>query len=287
VLERAGGPMPEKQVHDEILQSRGLTETTWSLLRLRAPFVLLGDSQLGLAPRDVPGGAEALDTIVRAVATALHEEQVGWDRQEIERFVHDFGEPWASWGSRLVRSVLRLSGRFRLTRAGGAGLAEWEDARVPIRLPHEAPRLREPTSAEVRASLLERWLISLPERAAPIARELTKADGEDLEESLRVWNDELVAVATWNPAVEHDQVRRLLSLVHLLRDVMDPPADASPRSESEARSARRLRPLVVAALLYLGVAAKARTELVVGSLDDDEAVLSATHDLWLSSIERA
>lgn len=265
ILERAGGPMPEREVHDAILQTRGLTETTWALLRLRAPFVLLGDVQLGIAPRDVPGGATALEAAVRAIASALHEEQIGWDRHEVERFFRDLGAPWSAWGSRLARSVLRLSGMFRLTRAGGVGLAEWSDARVPLRMPHEAPRLREPTSAEVRASLLERWLISLPERAAPIARELVKEDHPALEEDLRGWEDKLLA--TMHPALEPTQVARLVQLAHELH---------------AGDFGRRLGPLVRAALAYVCMAAEARTEPMIGMLDDDETVLVATRDLCVA-----
>lgn len=263
ILERAGGPLPEKQVHDAILQSHGLTETTWSLLRLRAPFVLLGDSMLGLAPRDVPGGAEALEHAVYAVAGALHEEQVGWDRQEVERFVRELGAPWDNWGHRLTRSVLRLAGVFRLTRAGGIGLAEWEDARVPIRVAREPLRAREPTSAEVRASLLERWLISLPERSAPLARELVNEEHPELAQELDAWREQLLQLST-HEAIEPVQVARLLALAGEL---------------ASGDYGRRLTPLVHAALIYVCRAAAERNAPRVGMLDDDEAVLSTTRDL--------
>jgi hypothetical protein len=269
VLEAAGGPVPERDVHDQILQARGLTETTWALLRLRGPFLLMDGALLGLAPRDVPGGSAALDTMVAAIARALHEEQVGWDRREIERFVRDFGEPYASWGQRTMRSVLRLSGLFRLTRAGGIGLSEWEHARVPVRITGDDTGFRrEPTSAEVRASLLERWLISLPERAAPVARELTQETHTDLAGDLRTWETELRAVTIWNKAVEPAQVERMIEHAHAL---------------CAGDFGRRMVALVQAALRYVCVAEAGRDEYVIGALDADEAVLAATREFVRST----
>lgn len=270
VLEAAGGPLPERDVHDELLRARGLTDTTWALLRLRAPFLLMDGALLGLTPRDVPGGSAALDTMVLAIARALHEEQVGWDRREVERFVRDFGEPYASWGQRTLRSVLRLSGLFRLTRSGGLGLSEWEHARVPVRvLGDDARQRREPTSAEVRASLLERWLIVLPERAAPLARELSQEAPGSLQDELRTWETELRAITTWNTTVEPAQVERMIELAHALRD---------------GDFARRLQAMVHAALRYVCVAEAARDEYVIGALDDDEAVLVATREFVTTSL---
>ena len=263
-LEAAGGPLPERDVHDQLLQARGLTDTTWALLRLRAPFLLMDGALLGLAPRDVPGGSAALDTMAQAIARALHEEQVGWDRREVERFVRDFGEPYASWGQRTMRSVLRLSGLFRLTRAGGIGLAEWEHARVPVRVTGDETRIhREPTSAEVRASLLERWLITLPERTAGVARELAQEAHEHLADDLRTWEAALLAVTTWNTAVEEAQVQRMFEHARWL---------------AAQDLGRRVQPMVNAALRYVCVTEATREEYVIGALDDDEAVLSATRD---------
>ncbi len=263
-LEAAGGPMPEREVHDQLLQARGLTDTTWSLLRLRAPFLLMDGAMLGLAPRDIPGGSAAFATLAQAIARALHEEQLGWDRRELEHFVRDFGAPYASWGQRSMRSVLRLSGLFRLTRAGGIGLAEWEHDRVPVRALDDATRvLREPSSAEVRASLLERWLIVLPERAARLARELAQEQPPHLEDDLRAWEASLRAVATWNTAVETEQVERLIEHAHALLA-----CDGGCRLQTLARTALR----------YACVSEAARDAYVIGALDDEEAVLAATRD---------
>ncbi len=129
-LIKAGSPLPEGEVRSRVSARRGLTELGWTLMRTRAPFVLFDDGRMGLAPRDVPGGEPAMTKARHATAAWLEQRDEGAGVADTRLFMASLGELWASWDTRLVRSVLRHDGRFRLAQGGGLGLAAWGETRT-------------------------------------------------------------------------------------------------------------------------------------------------------------
>jgi len=127
VLVEAGGPIDENELVERVKRARGLGQHTWTLMRMRRPFLLFGDGRIGLAPRDVSGGEAAIGAFVDAVYAALDKRQQGLSSAELRPYM----SARSDWDLRLARSLLRHDGRFRAAAGGSLGLAEWEDTRAP------------------------------------------------------------------------------------------------------------------------------------------------------------
>lgn len=127
VLADAGAPILETELVDRVKRARGLGQHTWTLMRMKRPFLLFADGRVGLAPRDIPGGADVAARFADALYESLYERQHGLSSTELRSLV----EGRAGWDLRLARSVLRHDGRFRAAAGGSVGLAEWEGTRAP------------------------------------------------------------------------------------------------------------------------------------------------------------
>ncbi len=131
ILLAEGEPLLESELMLRFQQLRGVTETSWQMMRFRRPILLMAGDRIGLYPRDVPGGEAAVQAITEALVNQLEAEGRGITQAQLHDFVTEVVPEATGWDPRLCRSVLRLDGRFRLTRGGAVGLAEWPDARVP------------------------------------------------------------------------------------------------------------------------------------------------------------
>ncbi len=162
-LTKAGGPLAESELRARVSARRGVTELGWAMMRTRAPFVLCEDGRMGLAPRDVPGGEAAIAAARDATAAWLEQRDEGAGVADTRLFLASLGAPMASWDTRLVRSVLRHDGRFRLAQGGGLGLAAWGETRTK-------------TQREVLAELLDQGAGRV--RVADVIAALPTASGE-------------------------------------------------------------------------------------------------------------
>jgi len=312
-LERAGAPLPEAELRARVSARRGVSDLGWSMMRVRKPFVLFEDGTVGLAPRDVPGGEAAMVATADALAAWLEQRDEGAQVADTRLFVQSLGAPAATWDMRMLRSVLRHDGRFRLATGGGLGLAAWGETRTKtqrevleelldagegrarvadaiaalptasgepttrikvgmlahqvgarlagdfvVRLdPSGAPSLRELPSVE------REWVEKVPERAAAVYTRLLRAprEGAPLMLAVAAWEEEMRAQA--GPAVDDAQVVRLAEKARALL------ARAAVEAVSPWAKAAR------AAVEYLVCVEDGESDVVVGGLDDDEAVLAA------------
>ncbi len=133
LLDGAGGPLPLARLEEGVSRVRGAPAATIRLTLLRPPFFELEDEVFGLAPRDVPGGAEALAEAVAAVEEELEARQQGLGPAEVRDLVRELGDEHAEWTLSMVRSLARMHEPLRLNRSGGIGLLEWDDDRLPTR----------------------------------------------------------------------------------------------------------------------------------------------------------
>lgn len=305
ILEAAGEPLPQAEVLKRARERRGLSDTTWNMQRMRPPFVLFGADRIGLAPRDVPGGADACEPFREHLYTWLEARERGCGSAELLELLAERGEPWASWDIRLARSILRHDPRFRLALGGGVGLAAWggtrtrnqgqvlEDllgsegrvsvadaaAALPTASGEPMTRVRIGLLArtvgarlqgddivraaaapepEDRASDVAQWG-AIPEKALPTFLDALREprELEALLTALGEWRCAMLAVE--DPAVDKDQVRQLATrATAMLTNV-----PSAPEGERAVR----------AAVEYLVCVADGESDLVVGGLDDDEAVL--------------
>lgn len=131
ILQANGSPMAEDAARAAVEKVRGLGAHTWTMVRIRRPFVLLDGDTIGLFPRDVPGGEERATHVLGALHEWLLAEERGLATGELARFLRDLGDLAKDYTPRVLRAVARLDGRFRLSVAGAIGLAEWESVRVP------------------------------------------------------------------------------------------------------------------------------------------------------------
>lgn len=316
-LTKAGAPLAETELSARVSARRGVNDLAWNMMRTRRPFVLLEDGRMGLAPRDVPGGEAAIEQATQAIATWLEQRDEGAGVADTKLFLASLGEPIASWDARLLRSVLRHDGRFRLAPGGGLGLSAWGETRTK-------------TQREVLAELLEAG--GGRARVADVIAALPTASGEPptrvkvgmLANQLGArlagdyvvrWDDEAAGVPslravpegarTWVERVPEKAAGLFVKLlvaprpcVALLPEV-DAWEHAMRAHEGDAvdpaqvtRLAARARELLAVAqeeegtpwataaragVEYLVCVEDGESDVVVGGLDDDEGVLAT---LW-------
>ncbi len=300
VLQAAGAPLPEHALKERVRETRGFAELAWNMLRMRAPFLLLDGGRVGLAPRDVPGGAAATTAFADAAFAWLEGRERGVVARELADFVSTQPDPTCTWDIRLTRSVLRHDGRFRQAQGGGLGLAAWGETRARTqrqaveqvlagrdRVPLDELIAAVPTVSgdpipkerlallvkECGAKLAQGFVVrDLPVRAAPVEpqswamrvpeRSAAAFDhylrdarpAAALREALVQWHADLLDSDSW--AIDRDQVRDLFGRAMRL-------LDKAPEA-----------PEVRAAVEYLVCLSDAESDLVVGGLDDDAAVLA-------------
>jgi Sigma-70, region 4 len=126
----AGGPLPAVDLQTKLREQRGMADNTWAMLRMRAPLLLLPEGNIGLRPRDLPGGDECASAFCDAVFVLLERAEHGLGALELQTVIAQQPDPVRHWDVRLARSVLRHDGRFRQAHGGGLGLAVWGDTRV-------------------------------------------------------------------------------------------------------------------------------------------------------------
>jgi Sigma-70, region 4 len=132
ILLAAGRPIPDTELLAKLRAQRGMADNTWSMLRMRAPFLLLGDNQVGLRPRDLPGGDDAASAFCDSVFTLLERAEHGFGTADLQAAIAQQPAPINLWDVRLARSVLRHDSRFRQAHGGGLGLAIWGATRTPV-----------------------------------------------------------------------------------------------------------------------------------------------------------
>ncbi len=315
-LVKAGGPMLEHELRARVSARRGVTDLGWNMMRMRKPFVLFEDGTVGLLPRDVPGGDTAIVATADAIAAWLDQREEGVQVADTRAFVQSRGEPAASWDMRMLRSVLRHDGRFRLAIGGGLGLATWGETRTKTQrevleelLDAGEGRVRvadvvaalptasgEPTT-RVKVGMLANqlgarlagqfvvrmdesgvpslravpaedraWVEKVPEKAAAVFGRLLVAprSAEQLVMALSRWTRDMRAQAVG--AVDDEQVVRLAEKAKAMLAVA-----AEQPGTPWAKAAR-------AGVEYLVCIDDGESDLVVGGLDDDEAVLAAVGD---------
>jgi hypothetical protein len=317
ILRAHGRPMSEDDAREALGRLRGVTENGWLVMRMKRPFLLLDGGMLGLYPRDVPGGEARSNRVLGALYELLHAEQRGIPGVEVGRFVTELGDVAEGITPRMLRSLARIDGRFRLSVSGAIGLAEWDSVRVPTQAetleslieegggsvavetvrarivtgsgePIPRPNLvniaisvgarvvgdlvvrRSEREGRARSDLVARLVTELPERTAQVFERLldevlgqvTPQGSANVEAELAAWETTLRGhAATDCPHIELDQVAAILKGARLLLarlDTLDGDAKALART----------------AIAYVLCTDDADTDLAVGGLDDDEAVLA-------------
>ena len=134
VLEGAGAPLELEEIADRVRQKTHIPDATIGQTLRTASFVQVDADHWGLFERDLPGGAEAAESVRDLVADSLEEMQHGMTAFEMWMLVQREDACPRGWTEEMVRSVVRSDPRFRLSRAGNVGLALWDSVRVPRRL---------------------------------------------------------------------------------------------------------------------------------------------------------
>ncbi|MBX3230659.1 MAG: hypothetical protein KIT84_00465 [Labilithrix sp.] len=317
ILRAHGGPMPDDEAREALAKVRGVSDNTWNMMRMKRPFLLLDGGTLGLYPRDVPGGEARSDRVLGALYEWLHAEQRGMPGPEVGRFVTELGDVAEGITPRMLRSLARIDGRFRLSVSGAIGLAEWDSVRVPTQAEalealldegsgsvavetvranictatgEPLPRsqlvnlaisvgarvagdvvVRKTETAKVtRSELVTRAVTALPERTAQVFERLldevlaqpTPPSAASVEAELEAWAANLRShAATDCPHIELDQVAGIVKGARVLLRMLD-------ALEGDAKALART------AIAYVLCTDDADTDLAVGGLDDDEAVLA-------------
>lgn len=300
VLDGAGAPLTEADLKERVRETRGLSDLTWSMLRMKPPFLLLDGGRVGLAPRDVPGGIAATKAFTDAAFGWLEGRERGVIARELADFVRTQPGPICDWDIRLTRSVLRHDGRFRQAHGGGLGLAAWGETRARTqrqaveqvlagrdRVPLDEVIAAVPTVSgdpipKERLALLvkecgakltqgfvvrdaplrpvplepQSWAMCVPERSAATFEHYLRdaRPAAALRDALVDWHAALLDSDSW--AIDRDQVRDLFGRAMRL-------LEKAPEA-----------PEVRAAVEYLVCVSDAESDLVVGGLDDDAAVLA-------------
>jgi hypothetical protein len=318
ILQAAGGPLDEEDLRTRLSAVRGLAEHTWLILRVRKPVVLFEDDRVGLQPRDVPGGEEAVERATSALFEWLDARQTGARSAELRSFLAALGEPFGAWDLRLLRSVARHDGRFRAAPGGSLGLAEWDSTRAP-------------SQTEILAELLEKHDGVVP--IGIVAAALPTSTGEPLARNrivtlaatigARVSGDRILSPESGAPATPRLPPLSAKALASVpeataalfesfLNMQLDTPgirvelqawtkrmrAEAAVNPAVETEQVERLAALGgellercgrwwrspearvwSAAVRYLVCMDDADADVAVGGLDDDEAVLDVAHSI--------
>jgi Sigma-70, region 4 len=308
-LLEAGGPLEEQALLEVVRRTRGLADLTWTMQRMRAPFLLFASKKVGLFPRDVPGGSEHAAPFCERVFQWLEARERGADSRDFDRFTKDLPEPMCSWDARLTRSLLRHDGKFRQAQGGGGiGLAVWGETRTPTQKEVLNTLLAKSQTVSVAEAL--RRLPTASGDAIPRTRlallatlcgaklvnnEIVKNDAlprqsaEDAKDSDWVMKMPERASATFASYLRHARTAEQLS--HALSawrealllsdlDTIDRP-QVHDLAKRAAQLLKRLNvesgPLqdrvIRAAVEYLVDVTDAECDTLVGGLDDDDAVL--------------
>lgn len=316
ILRAHDGPMPDDEAREALAKLRGVSANAWNMMRMKRPFLLLDGGMLGLYPRDVPGGEARSNRVLGALYEWLHAEQRGIPGAEVGRFVTELGDVAEDITPRMLRSLARIDGRFRLSVSGAIGLAEWDSVRVPTQAemleslleegggsvavetvrarivtgsgePIPRPSLvtiaisvgarvvgdlvvrRSAREGAARSDLVARVVTELPERTAQVFERLldevlgqvTPPSAASVEEELEAWAANLRShAATDCPHIELDQVAVIAEGARRLLLELDALA-------GDAKA------IAQAAIAYVLCTDDADTDLAVGGLDDDEAVV--------------
>jgi len=128
-----GGPMTRDELLSALRSRMTVRELTFAGLLLRPQFLHCDDERIGLTERDLPGGTEALAMALEHMAVVMERRQRGFGRGQVRAEIAGLSPAHGQWTVPMCLSVLRGDARFRLSTAGGIGLATWEDVRVPSR----------------------------------------------------------------------------------------------------------------------------------------------------------
>ena len=264
----AGEPIPEMSLRDLLLARRSVTDLSWNMTRMRAPFVLFDDKRIGLAPRDVPGGELAIEAAVSRLRAHLEESGVPSTADEAWSVVRSSSTEAARWDARLTRSILRLSAEFRMTPRGPVSLPEWE----------ELPASEDPSNTpqveivESPTGDLTAWFDEVPEIAVGSLLALIADDIPPQLEQIEAWRTHLLRAAESNPVIERAQVRALATHAEQLLQ------------RAEQTDDLQRRRLLHAAVRYLLCEDDGKGDLLIGGLDDDEAVLEVIDRLCAAAV---
>jgi len=227
-LGKAGAPLAEEELLLRVRARRTVTDLAWNATRVRAPFVMFDDGRIGLYPRDVPGGEGATKVLRDAAAEWLEQREEGAGIADLRAFVGSLGAPRGDFDARLVRSLLRHDGRFRLSHGGGLGLAAWGETRTKT----QREVLEELLDAGGGRALVADAVAALPTASGePIPR--VRLGMLAAQVGARLAGDTLVRESPLPPSVEHVTATEESWLVRV-------PEKAVPTLERFLRSAREV-----------------------------------------------
>jgi Sigma-70, region 4 len=134
VFRTAGTPLPLSAVAERVRKRLDVSEATIAERLASAPFVQRNADQYGLIARDVPGGAEAIASVLDDLAEALSSRQRPLTASDAERLAEAHVK--RAWSPELLCSLIAGDPALHLSAAHDTTLRRWEHARL---VPHSAP----------------------------------------------------------------------------------------------------------------------------------------------------
>ncbi len=280
LVEAAGAPVEDTSLHEQLKQHVEVLEQTYVLLRTTPPLFRLDDGRIGLMPRDLPGGADAADVVVRSLVRKISEAQQKVRFDDALVGVQALGGVYTQWSIGHIRGVARASDALRPTRSA-IGVREVEESE-PVESsveddgepPSVEPPAPEPTAhtesqsepSGSPARLPSARDLSLPRDARNLYTRLTLEPPEDLD---------ALAGRVQAHAEEFEDASR--------RSEFLPVAEARalgvayPKLLARARE-EGSRPFLALAWVvgrYFEISDDGTLDFSIGGLDDDVAVFNA------------
>lgn len=252
VFRTAGTPLSLAAVCERVTKRLDVDAATLARRLASAPFVERNVDQFGLLARDVPGGHEAIATVLDDVAEALASRQRALTAAELWSLAE--ARVKRAWSPELLCSLIAADPALHLSPAHGTSLRRWEHARslsqsAPIcpgvpasvrsrfeKLAQQPPPAQEALSQRVRSELarLERTPEADDSVALPLARQLCDLS-ERLLEHARTEPSEVRQLT-------HAAIGCLLDALEPDEEALDPTAlDLAPVDATRAVFAAVLR----------------------------------------------
>jgi hypothetical protein len=127
VFRTAGTPLSLSAVCERVQKRLDVAEGTIAERLASAPFVERNVDQYGLLARDVPGGHEAIATVLNDVAEALAARQRALTAAELWSLAE--ARVKRAWSAELVRSLIAADPALYLSPTHGTSLRHWQHAR--------------------------------------------------------------------------------------------------------------------------------------------------------------
>jgi hypothetical protein len=127
VFRTAGTPLSLSAVSERVRKRLDVDEATLAQRLASAPFVERNVDQYGLLARDVPGGHEAIATVLNDVAEALAARQRALTAAELWSLAE--ARVKRAWSAELVRSLIGNDPALYLSPTHATSLRRWQHAR--------------------------------------------------------------------------------------------------------------------------------------------------------------